>query len=97
MTWYVLIMSPKIKDTPHGTVTHIGKGARVVIPAALRHALALRPGDPVVLQVEQDTLRLIPLKQAIAAAQRCVRRYIPADAALVDMLLHERRQEAQRE
>lgn len=75
----------------------MGKGARVVIPAAFRNVLALRPGDPVLLQIEQDTLRLIPLRQAIAAAQRCVRRYVQADTSLVDTLLQERRREAQRE
>ncbi|WP_337288202.1 hypothetical protein [Candidatus Methylomirabilis sp.] len=36
-------------------------------------------------------------RQAITEAQRRVRQYIPADAALVDRLLYERRQEAQRE
>lgn len=68
-----------------------------MIPAALRKALALHPGDPVVLQVEQDTLRLIPLRQAIAEVQHRVRQYIPADTALVESLLQERRREAQRE
>ena len=91
-------MTVKLKDTrPEGVVTRIGKGARVVIPAALRKALALHPGDPVVLQVEQDTLRLIPLRQAIAEAQHRVRQYIPADTALVESLLQERRREAQHE
>ncbi len=68
-----------------------------MIPAALRKALALHPGDPVVLQVEQDTLRLIPLRQAIVEAQHRVRQHIPADAALVESLLKERRREAKRE
>jgi AbrB family looped-hinge helix DNA binding protein len=90
-------MMVKLKDTrPEGVVTRIGKGARVVIPAALRKALALHPGDPVVLRVEQDTLRLIPLRQAIAEAQHRVRQYIPVGTALVESLLQERRREAQR-
>lgn len=69
----------------------------MVIPASLRKTLALQPGDPVVLRIEDATLRLIPLRQAIAEAQRRVRRHIPADAALVETLLQERRKEAQRE
>ncbi|MDE2058166.1 MAG: AbrB/MazE/SpoVT family DNA-binding domain-containing protein [candidate division NC10 bacterium] len=67
------------------------------MPTALRDALALRPGDPVVLRIEEATLRLIPIRQGIAEAQRCVRQYIPADAALVDTLLREQRHEVQRE
>jgi AbrB family looped-hinge helix DNA binding protein len=91
-------MTVKLKDTPReGVVTRIGKGARVVIPASLRKALSLCPGDPVVLRIEEATLRLIPLRQAIAEAQRRVRQYIPADTALVETLLQERRKEAQRE
>lgn len=76
-------------------ITRIGKGARVVIPASLCKALALHPGDRAILKVEQDTLRLIPLRQAVSAAQRCVRRYLPADADLVDALLQERRRKAE--
>lgn len=91
-------MTTKLKDAPReGVVTRIGRGARVVIPASLRKALALSPGDPVVLRIEEDTLRLIPLRQAITEAQRRVRQHIPADAVLVETLLQERRKEAQRE
>ena len=91
-------MAVKLKDTSReGVVTRIGRGARVVIPASLRKALALSSGDPVVLKIEDGTLRLIPLREAIAAAQRRVRRYIPADAGLVESLLQERRREGQHE
>ena len=91
-------MTVKLKATiREGVVTRIGRGARVVIPASLRKALALSPGDPVVLRIEDATLRLIPLRQAIAEAQRRVRQHIPADAALVESLFQERRKEAQRE
>jgi len=91
-------MTIKMKDSLHeGVMTKIGRGARVVIPASFRKALALQPGDSVVLRIEETTLRLIPLRQAILEAQRRVRRHIPANAALVDTLLEERRREAQRE
>ncbi|MDD5559923.1 MAG: AbrB/MazE/SpoVT family DNA-binding domain-containing protein [Candidatus Methylomirabilis sp.] len=69
----------------------------MVIPVSLRKALALSPGDPVVLKIEDATLRLIPLREAIAEAQHRVRRYIPADAGLVESLLQDRRREVQRE
>lgn len=69
----------------------------MVIPVSLRKALALSPGDPVVLKIEDATLRLIPLREAIAEAQHRVRRYIPADAGLVESLLQDRRREVRRE
>jgi len=87
-----------LKDVPRkSVVTRIGRGARVVIPASLRKALALCPGDPVVFRIEEETVRLIPLRRAIAEAQRRVRQHIPADTALVETLLRERRNAAQRE
>ena len=96
--WYSAIMAITRQATPRkGVVTRIGREGRVVIPASFRKALALCPGDPVVLKIEGATLRLIPLRQAIAEAQRCVRQSIPADTALVETLLQERRNEAQRE
>jgi AbrB family looped-hinge helix DNA binding protein len=78
-------------------MTRIDKAARVVIPAAFRETLALHPGDPVVLQVEQDSVRLIPLRQAIAEAQRRVRQFVPVNTPLVEALLRERLEDAQRE
>lgn len=91
-------MVVKLKDTSReGVVTRIGRGARVVIPVSLRKAMALSPGDPVVLKIEDATLRLIPLREAIAEAQHRVRRYIPVDAGLVESLLQDRRKEGQRE
>lgn len=80
-----------------GIKTRLGKGGRLVIPARFRAALSLQPGDPVLLELETGEVRLIPLKQAITAAQQQVRRYVSADTSLVEALLQDRRAEAARE
>ncbi len=79
------------------TKTHIGEGGRVVVPAGFRKALDLKVGDEVILQLENDQIRLIPLRHAITLAQRKVRQYVPTATSLVDALIQDRRAEAERE
>jgi AbrB family looped-hinge helix DNA binding protein len=70
---------------------------RVVIPAALRKALDLRPGDELILRVEDGELRLSTRRQALARARRMIREYIPSDEDLTQSLIDDRRAEAGRE
>ena len=77
--------------------TKIGEGGRVVIPAKYRKALDLKPGDDVILVLEDQEVRITTVKQAIRRAQQIVRRYVPEDRDLVSELIKERREEAARE
>jgi AbrB family looped-hinge helix DNA binding protein len=77
--------------------TKIGVGGRVVVPAKFRKALDLKPGDDVILVLEDGEVRLTTVKQAIRRAQQIVRRYVPEDRDLVSELIKERREEAARE
>jgi AbrB family looped-hinge helix DNA binding protein len=74
--------------------TKICQGGRLVIPAAFRKALGLKPGDEVLLILEEGEIRLISKHQAIARAQTLVRRYVPEDRSLSEELIRERREEA---
>lgn len=76
------------------TVTRMGKGGRVVIPAELRRALGLSEGDEVILRLTDQELYLITPRQAVKKAQAMVRRYVPESVRLVDELIAERRREA---
>ena len=76
--------------------TKIGEGGRIVIPAEYRKALGLKPGDEVVLVLQEGEIRLLTPKLAIRRAQTLVRRYIPESRSLVEELLQERRDEAAR-
>lgn len=77
--------------------TKMGRNGRVVVPVEFRRRLNLQPGDELVVRLEENQLRLIPLRYALAQAQKIVRQYVPEDVSLVDALLQERRAEADRE
>ncbi len=69
----------------------------MVVPAKYRKALDLKPGDDVILVLEDGEVRITTVKQAIRRAQQIVRRYVPEDRDLVSELIKERREEAARE
>jgi AbrB family looped-hinge helix DNA binding protein len=70
---------------------------RVVVPAALRRALDLQPGDELIIRVEDGELRLSTRRQALARARRMIRRYIPNDEDLTQGLINDRRAAAEQE
>lgn len=74
----------------------VGAQGRLVIPAALRKALQLKPGDRLVARQQGDAL---VLERREAIEQRLWQMFsdIPKDLSLVDDLIAERRAEAQRE
>jgi len=74
--------------------TKLREGGRLVIPAEYRKALGLKPGDEVLLSLEDGEIRVVSTRQAIARAQSLVRRYIPKGRSLSEELIKERREEA---
>lgn len=76
--------------------TTIREGGRLVIPAAYRKALGLKPGDEVLLVLEEGEIRVVSTRQAIARAQTLLRRYVPEGRSLSGELIQERREEAAR-
>jgi len=74
----------------------MGQGGRIVTPARFRRALGLKPGDDVVLALEEDELRLLTPGQAVQRAQALVRRYVPEGRSLAAELMEERRRETGR-
>jgi AbrB family looped-hinge helix DNA binding protein len=77
--------------------THLSQGGRVVIPADYREALGLKPGDDVMLVLEENEVRLITPHQAVKRAQSLVRQYVPPGRTLTEELLADRRQEVRRD
>jgi AbrB family looped-hinge helix DNA binding protein len=79
------------------TRVQIRKGGRMVVPVKLRKALNIKAGDEVVVLLENDSIRLIPMQQAINLAQKAVKQYVPKGVSLVDELIKARREEARAE
>lgn len=75
---------------------HLGPQGRVVIPAHLRKALDLKPGDRLVVRLDGDSLVLERRDQLVKRLQA---RFtgLPAGISLADELIAERRAEAARE
>jgi AbrB family looped-hinge helix DNA binding protein len=79
------------------TRVQVNQGGRFVVPASFRKALKIKAGDEVILRLEDNSIRLIPLQQAVQIAQAAVRQYNPKGESLVNGLIEERRAEADRE
>ncbi|HEV2732004.1 MAG TPA: AbrB/MazE/SpoVT family DNA-binding domain-containing protein [Terriglobales bacterium] len=75
----------------------VNENGRVVIPAAFRKALGINAGDEIVLQLEDDELRITTLKRRLERAQRLVRKHVKPGTSLVDELIAERREAARDE
>ena len=79
------------------TRIQIRSGGRLVVPVKLRKALNIKAGDEVVVRLENDSIRLIPMQQAVNLAQKAVKKYVPKGVSLVDELIKARREEARAE
>lgn len=69
----------------------VNQNGRVVIPAPFRKRLGIRPGEEVVLRIENDELRISTVKRNIERAQCLVRKHIKPRTSLVNELIRERR------
>ena len=74
----------------------VGAQGRVVIPAALRKALKLKPGDRLVARIAGESL-ILERREAVERRLRERFRHVPRDVNLADELIAERRAEAERE
>ncbi|MCH8973472.1 MAG: AbrB/MazE/SpoVT family DNA-binding domain-containing protein [Chloroflexi bacterium] len=76
------------------TKAKLDKAGRVVIPAAFRKALGVKPGEYLILRIEDGELRAWTFEHAVRKSQEIIHKYIPPGRSLVDELIAERRSEA---
>ncbi len=87
-----------IQGTEHRVFsTKIDSSGRVVLPADIRAAMEVSVGDTVQMVLDGGSVQIKSPRQALREAQDYFCKLIPADVSLVDDLLRERREEAERE
>ncbi len=79
------------------TRVEVGEKGRLVIPAAMREELGIKPGDSVELRIEDHELRISTRRARIRRAQERVRLFVPEGVSLADELIAERREAAKHE
>jgi AbrB family looped-hinge helix DNA binding protein len=67
------------------------EGGRVVIPAAMRAALGIAPGDELLARVENGELRITTRAASIRRIQERLAKYKKPGESVVDEFLAERR------
>jgi len=75
----------------------LNENGRIVIPAEIRQKLELRPGDIVLLSVEDDVLKIESHRARVRRIQESLRQFIPQERLLSDELIADRREESRRE
>ncbi|MFP4697025.1 AbrB/MazE/SpoVT family DNA-binding domain-containing protein [Thiohalospira sp.] len=83
-------------DRRSGNEVQLGAQGRVVIPAELRKALNLKAGDRLVARRQGDSL-VLERREAVERRLQDRFRSVPGEVSLVQELLDERREEADRE
>ena len=76
------------------TKARLGPGGRIVVPAEYRRALHLKPGDDVLLLLDETGLHVLPAHLAVARAQALVQKHVKPGRRLAAELIAERRREA---
>ena len=77
--------------------TVIDDTGAIFLPEEYRKFFDLKPGDGIVIKLDREEIRIVPLRKNIRRAQGLVRKYIPAGRKLVDELITERRRESKNE
>jgi antitoxin PrlF len=72
-------------------------GGRIQVPAEVRRILGIADGDPLIMEVVDDELRIRSHRASIQRIQAMVRAFVPAGVSLADELIADRRREAENE
>lgn len=85
------IRAELLRKPPKFERLRVGDGGRVVIPAAMREEMGIKPGDDLVAHVENGELRLISHQMALTRVQEEMAKYKKPGESVVDEFLAERR------
>ena len=88
--------SSGLQSVPYARL-RIDAAGRIVIPAEMRAAMMVKPGDTVTARVDNGEFHITSPDVAVRRAQGLARKLIPAGVSLVDELIADRREEARHE
>lgn len=77
--------------------SRINENGRIVIPSSFRKVLGIKPGDTLVMRIENNELRIATLRQRLEWAQKAIRQHVPRSTSLAGELIADRRKAARRE
>ena len=90
--WYAPVM-----NHPEAYTINLGERGRLVLPAALRQRLDLKPGDRLIVTVDAEgSFRVVSAREQAERLHGLYRDLAPG-RSLVDELIAERREETRRE
>lgn len=75
----------------------VGPDGRILIPAAMRKAAGLAPGETVIVELKGEEIILSTFSARIRKVQRILAKYKKPGESVVDEFIAERRAEAARE
>lgn len=84
------------QEKSHYGRVKLGEGGRLVIPAAMRDALGIKPGDDMSLVVRNGVLTVRPYLQALRDIQKRVSEIAQGPGTSIDDFIEERRAEQRR-
>ena len=90
-------MNQQSVTSSKNVTSKLNDNGRIVIPAEIRQKMGLRPGDILLLHVEDNVLIVESQQSRIRRVQESLRRLIPSDRVLSDELVADRREEARNE
>jgi AbrB family looped-hinge helix DNA binding protein len=75
----------------------VNEQGRIVIPVAVRREMDLKPGETVLMEIEDGVLRIESYRARIRRIQEEFKQYAKPGILASDELIAERREEARRE
>ena len=91
------VTSDKNDIKVRNVISRINDNGRILIPASIRKTIGLKPGDVVVMSVEDGALRIESQLARIRRIQEEFKRFAIPGSLASDELIADRREEARRE
>lgn len=75
----------------------IKAGGRITIPAQVRQECGFEIGDKLLVEFDNNSIRLTSIEAAVKEVQEMLKPFIPKGVSVVDELLEERQCESEKE